>query len=504
MKNLCWILMALSGLTLWAEDYTAHEWGTFTSVSASNGELMDGLYLEEESLPAFVHEFSLSDFRTLKMRAGQSSRGEIAGVNIKMETPVIYFYSKEGLKVKVDVGFDGGIINQWYPQARNKKRRRQLILGKDFTLNMNTFKDLDFRKNYRDDISWDVEVLPRDTFETYSSPQNLESPTWVAPRFTDANLLQVGKERERFIFYRGLAHFQQPLKITAQSNEKITLRNAGNEDIPFALVYEYKRGKGAQVWWSGSVKSGTQIPVAKGDLAVSKLINGDFCQALVDAGLYEKEAVAMLETWRHSYFEQEGLRVFWIVPRKFTDKVLPIKFSPAPKNLERVLVGRTEVLTPQFERELMSKYVNTERILPKERFFAAWKNRVKQLIESSDDAGLRRFEVLKQIDGRGLDYGHYYIDKKEQAVKSTAQFGTKLLLFGESPDLQQGDFNYYFHSPKSLEVFMRGMPLPLDRRADFSLKDGALNGECRIYALNGNEEELVETRLYKSGHLVKP
>ena len=38
-------------------DYTVHEWGTFTSVSSSDGRLMDGLYLEEEKLPGFVHQF---------------------------------------------------------------------------------------------------------------------------------------------------------------------------------------------------------------------------------------------------------------------------------------------------------------------------------------------------------------------------------------------------------------------------------------------------------------
>jgi hypothetical protein len=67
-------------------------------------------------------------------------------------------------------------------------------------------------------------------------------------------------------------------------------------------------------------------------------------QALLGSGLYEKEAKAMLETWRDSWFE-DGLRVIYLVPRALTDEVLPLTASPAPAKSVRVLVGRFEVLT---------------------------------------------------------------------------------------------------------------------------------------------------------------
>jgi hypothetical protein len=75
---------------------------------------------------------------------------------------------------------------------------------------------------------------------------------------------------------------------------------------------------------------------------------------LISEGLYEKEADAMLETWRDSWFE-EGLRLFYILPRKTTDAIIPINLAPEPGELVRVLVGRTELLTPEMEKTVAAK-----------------------------------------------------------------------------------------------------------------------------------------------------
>jgi hypothetical protein len=53
----------------------------------------------------------------------------------------------------------------------------------------------------------------------------------------------------------------------------------------------------------------------------------------------------MVETWHDSWFE-EGTRVFYIYPRAGVDVVLPLKITPAPDAVERVFVGRVEVLSP--------------------------------------------------------------------------------------------------------------------------------------------------------------
>jgi hypothetical protein len=62
----------------------------------------------------------------------------------------------------------------------------------------------------------------------------------------------------------------------------------------------------------------------------------------------------MLETWRNSWFE-EGLRIFYVMPRKTTDTILPIDIDPQPAALVRVLVGRTEMITPEMEKSVTAQ-----------------------------------------------------------------------------------------------------------------------------------------------------
>jgi hypothetical protein len=59
----------------------------------------------------------------------------------------------------------------------------------------------------------------------------------------------------------------------------------------------------------------------------------------------------MVETWRDSWFE-EGMRLFYIVPREMVDRVLPLDVQPAPTNLMRVFVGRIEILSPATQERI--------------------------------------------------------------------------------------------------------------------------------------------------------
>jgi hypothetical protein len=88
----------------------------------------------------------------------------------------------------------------------------------------------------------------------------------------------------------------------------------------------------------------------------------------------------MLQTWWLSYFERPGLRAFWIVPESFTSSVLPLTVDPPPSQQTRVLVGRSELLTPTFEKELLEQFAQSEqnRFL-NDRFSKAYEARVNAL-----------------------------------------------------------------------------------------------------------------------------
>ena len=164
-------------------DYIVHEWGTFTSVSGSDGEFLDGLYLEEEQLPGFVHEIKIphDPMLAVKFRGFGLPPNHLKGVNIKMETPVIYFYSDEERTVDVNVKFKNGVVNQWYPQSSNDRTK---VIGVDpYGVDSIYFKD--FKVPFTDTIDWKAKVLSENTKLSYTNPQDLETPTWVNPRFTD-------------------------------------------------------------------------------------------------------------------------------------------------------------------------------------------------------------------------------------------------------------------------------------------------------------------------------
>jgi hypothetical protein len=90
------------------------------------------------------------------------------------------------------------------------------------------------------------------------------------------------------------------------------------------------------------------MPLAEGVVQVKQAV----ARTLVEAGLYEKEAQAMVNTWEHSYFRTEGLRLLYILPRSEVDAIIPIRIQPTPEQLVRVMVGRVEVLTPEREQQI--------------------------------------------------------------------------------------------------------------------------------------------------------
>jgi hypothetical protein len=367
-------------------DYTVHEWGTFTSVVGSDGRMLSGLEIEEERVPPFV--IGLAGFSS----ASKGILRPVSGVTVKMETPVLYFYSSEPRSVRVDVGFRGGAITQWYPDRIGGEQLPRIAAPQRGEL----VPPLNFSPSYRGAASWQVDVLAPDSPLAISAPRKLETPQWPRARVAQANRIRGSKgEVEGFIFYRGIGNFALPLQVTATDGGRI-LRNAGDEPIPFAFIYENRApgGEGV-VWWSGALAAGEQVIAATredcGHVSAGHVIEDRFPRELVRAGLTREEAEAMIATWRESYFQRPGLRLFWIVPRVFTDAILPITLTPRPAKLERVLVGRTEILTPTFERELTREFaVDGGKRWIADRYYRAYRERVRQLGGVVDVAPERR------------------------------------------------------------------------------------------------------------------
>lgn len=348
-----------------ASAYTLHEWGTFTSVSGSDGVLLSGLKREEERLPGFVH--ALDGMKNVGPMSAYM-KGFIPGrplrnVTIKMETPVIYFYSDKPFHAEVKVGFEGGSISQWYPQRAGGETPPPLNLAVKTTssdLDEHFIKSggIDFGDHKRGEISWELEVMDPDAPRSLSFKPD-ETMSWIRPRNSDANILKIGEEYEDYLFYRGVGNFDLPVTFTVDENETLKIKNTGSEKVPFLFVQEVTPDLKVRYFsMSEGLTAGSQSEIREEEFVETaqwqKVVYQEMANGLSETGLHEQEVNSMLQTWWHSYFQKPGLRVFWIVPNDETERILPLQVSPAPEKQVRVLVGRSEVLRPRFEKKLIN------------------------------------------------------------------------------------------------------------------------------------------------------
>lgn len=364
-----------------AAAYELHEWGTFTTVSGSDGKLLSGLQREEEALPIFVHSHfgmengqmpSLAEYKRILREHGTTGfvtlgqkglgRRPVSGVTVKMETPVIYFHSDTGFKARVKVGFNGGTISQWYPGRSGGESLPEPTLPADpkKTPTPASQWNIDFSQPYRGGIEWEVDVLsPEESRKTLTFKPS-DNLTWLRARVPEANVLRnVAGETENYLFYRGIGNFDPGLRTTVATDETLHLENKTGADIPYLLVFDQSNDK---IRWRDvtyGIPSGGKLDIAEADLtnietAFAEPVYQSMKTGLAAMGLLESEAHAMVQTWWSSYFEKDGLRVFWIVPTATTDRILPLTAEPAPEKTVRVLVGRSEVLRPRKEAELLA------------------------------------------------------------------------------------------------------------------------------------------------------
>lgn len=279
---------------------TVHEWGTFTSIAGENGRAVPWRPLSgPPELPSFVI-------------GSRVQRKSDLTATVRMETPVLYFYAPQETVVDVSVRFHQGLFTEYFPRAYTTP----------------------------DTISWtNVRVQPR---ATPSFPAEAAKNHYYAARHTDAAPLAVGPDRERFLFYRGVGTFELPLTAVIRPDNTVVARNAGADVIPAIVLFE---NRGGRIGWRVQRNLKENVHFAPPELGGSiASLRTELERVLVAQGLYDREAKAMVDTWSDSWFE-DGTRLFYIVPARLVDAILPLDIKPAPESVARVFVGRLELVT---------------------------------------------------------------------------------------------------------------------------------------------------------------
>ena len=306
----------------------AHEWGTFTTVAGETGQAVEWLPLNVPTeLPGFVEHFKGIGFKVA------------LGGTIRMETPVLYFYSTHDTTVDVNVSFFHGLITEWYPHASKVEPSPSIE------------NVVEFEQRSNGSIAWkSVHVQPSAAHEF---AQEAQPSHYYAARAVSASPLRVaakrGDQQEQFLFYRGVSVAAPPLSALVMSNGQVEAMNQTGSEIPKLILFE-RRGEKIGYRIVTSLREGAILSPPPLDASLDSLLP-NLEASLINAGLYPDEAHAMLESWKDSWFE-EGSRLIYIVPNSFVEQILPLSIRPEPAHVNRIFVGRMELLTPATQQAI--------------------------------------------------------------------------------------------------------------------------------------------------------
>jgi hypothetical protein len=292
-----------------------HEWGTFTSIAGQDGRAVEWLPQSGPAdLPCFVQ------------RNGWKS--DLAGT-VRMETPVLYFYAPHETIVGVNVRFPQGVVTEWFPPASNQPNTT---------------------------VVWRAVKASPGTAANY--PVESTAGHYYIARQTDATPLRVGDRWEKFLFYRGVGRFAPPIAATVAADGRIAVSSPVGQPLGDIMLFENRGGAIAYESRHSLAERLTLDPLSSDGESVTP--HAELERMLVANGLYPREARAMVDTWRDSWFE-EGARLFYVVPREAVDSILPLEISPTPAATVRVFMGRVELVTAATRRDVARAALTNDR-----------------------------------------------------------------------------------------------------------------------------------------------
>jgi hypothetical protein len=355
-----------------------HEWGTFTVLVSSTGQTVKWYqpYSDAAKLPAFVN------MNPMLMKS------TIPFAQVRMETPVIYFYPEKEMDVSVRVAFAEGSITERFPVTNDEPYTSSpsTVALREMTPLLSCVAVLPNGEQIFDQrmrefsvkmpptaVRWTGKLLPPShkdgklipavvskQGDNYAAARNVPD-AWIfrsdVPNKFAPNVNQV----EKFIFYRGAGQSLPPYSVYMPNDRSMSFSSYSQSDSTFLIALRVKDGKATWVQMPnvpGPSQDASRlanitfpdetISLEQADTELRAL----FQTELAERGLSKAEAKAMVDTWNHTWFSEPGQRIFTIVDRTWVDSVLPLAITPQPQKIERVFVARYEVLSPSTEREI--------------------------------------------------------------------------------------------------------------------------------------------------------
>ena len=332
-----------------ADIYTAHEWGTFTTISGSDGAALPWWTPTLEG-PAVLPEF---------VQGVPSFRKTMAPSLMRMETPVIYFYPMAPMSVSVGVDYPNGRLTEAFPSVNLQLPGAAPSSGARLP-----------------QYAWTVDLLPPTSINAEAMPpvkgrgahyqHAREVPeAWIVRGQASLNNTPKSpKQTEKFIFYRGTGGGTLPLTVML-TKDRSALVTSWTQMTTDAYLIQIKDGairwRKANVGFNQTqIQKQTPIKIEAPDQSQdAEQLAAALRQTLIDARLTEKEAAAMVATWTDAWLHEEGNRLLYLLPRSWIDSTLPLTLKPKPSKLERVFVARAELFSPEQEKRLADVFRNS-------------------------------------------------------------------------------------------------------------------------------------------------
>jgi hypothetical protein len=183
-----------------AEPLVVHEWGTFTSLQDESSRCLGAINVDDEPVPDFVHDLGyLIVDASPQARPSKALPPHLASVTLRLETPVVYFHlpaSHKSTRVDVEVGFQGGWLSQFYPDAQAEAPGLENSQEGPLATTLGRLR-------------WRGLTVGG----SHSGPPS-RSTCWQAPRQARSTSVTSARgEKEQFLFYRGLGHVDSPVQV---------------------------------------------------------------------------------------------------------------------------------------------------------------------------------------------------------------------------------------------------------------------------------------------------
>ncbi|HUR38680.1 MAG TPA: hypothetical protein VM222_04275 [Planctomycetota bacterium] len=416
-----WALLPGGAAAQQAPDrWSIHEWGTFTALQGEDGNPLGWINTEDEPVPPFCHRLSRSllvpvdDLAPAFFKDAPRAHPDVI---LRLETPVVYFHPPKSatlpVKASLRVDFRGGWLTEYYPDAK---------VGAPGLQNR-TFQYGRLRSETRGSLEWkDLEIGKQGSFP------KTEDAVWLSPRAVKAApVTAAGGESEQFLFYRGVAYMQAPLIVTRGADGKMLsircwsppeLENRGPLRIPRLWLADIREDGTTAFRTLPAMKladgfASAPLAFEEKDYSADRLksLRKEMHEGLVGDGLNPDEADALLNTWDASYFRSHGLRLFFLVPRAWTDYVLPLK-TTLDADIKRVMIGRIEMITRK-QRGLVARIAATKN--PSSTWYQEWAakhpdawKRFQQKREEGNLGALREEKIAIPDDYRAyLELGRF-------------------------------------------------------------------------------------------------